>query len=294
MARKALCIGIDSYRLPERLEAAAEGVALRGSVNDALAWADVLAREYGFDSVHVLLDGAATRDGLLKGIDELIGGSQEGDVLVMAYSGHGTYVVDKTTNGDERYDEAMVAHDDLLTDDDFASFLDGLDEGAWLTVISDSCFAAGVLDVESEDTKPRGGRRAKGFRPKGFRPKGFRPKGFRPKHLPPDLLDRPVLTPPDPEKPYPRRRVQEARMRELLLAAAGPGQIAFDDDFDGLPQGVLTHYALRALRRARYDLTYTELVTRLHSLIPPAFDQVARARGHRQGSNRVHLGRDRR
>ena len=275
MARRALCVGIDTYRLPDRLEEmAGTDVALRGSVNDALAWADVFGREYGFDRILVLLDGEATKSAVVGALEQLLGDSRDGDVLAFAFSGHGTYVVDRTGEGDERYDEAMVTHDDLLTDDEFAGLLDGLDSGARLTVISDSCFAAGVLDIEEEDTKPRGGDRAKGFRPKGFRPKGFRPKGFRPKHLPPDVFERETLAPRPPDRPYPRRRIEEHGMREMLLAAAGPGRIAFDDDFDGAPQGVLTHYALRAMNEARYDLTYAQLLERISTLIPPAFDQV--------------------
>ncbi len=206
-----------------------------------------------------------------------------GDVLAFAFSGHGTYVVDRTGDGDERYDEAMVTHDDLLTDDEFAGLLDGLNSGARLTVISDSCFAAGVLDIEEEDTKPRGGDRAKGFRPKGFRPKGFRPKGFRPKYLPPDVFEREAYAPPPPDKPYPRRRIEERGMRELLLAAAGPGRIAFDDDFDGAPQGVLTHYALQAMNEARYVPHVRAAPAAAVALIPPAFDQVPLLEGAGKG-----------
>ena len=78
-------------------------------------------------------------------------------------------------------------------------------------------------------------------------------------------------------------------MRELLLAAAGPGRIAFDDDFDGAPQGVLTHYALQAMNEARYDLTYEQLLQRLIALIPRAFDQVPLLEGAGKGRTVFYL-----
>ena len=97
MARRALCVGIDTYRLPDRLEElAGADVALRGSVNDALAWADVFGREYGFDRILVLLDGEATKSAVVGALEQLLGDSREGDVLAFAFSGHGTYVVDRT------------------------------------------------------------------------------------------------------------------------------------------------------------------------------------------------------
>lgn len=64
----------------------------------------------GFDSsaIEVLRDAAATRDGILGALDRLIARAQEGDAVVVHYSGHGHRISDD--NGDELdgYDEILV------------------------------------------------------------------------------------------------------------------------------------------------------------------------------------------
>jgi hypothetical protein len=110
--RRALCIGINNYP--------GTHMDLSGCVNDANDWAAELAGR-GF-AVSKLIDSQATKAAMVNGIQSLIGGAVSGDVLVITYSGHGTYVPD--TNGDE---------------------IDGLDEGAlplrpadrWAALIDD-------------------------------------------------------------------------------------------------------------------------------------------------------------
>src|SRR6185295_1577061 len=224
-------------------------------------------REFNFGSVRMLLNEAATRESVVRGLGWLVSESEAGDVRALVFSGHATYVIDPRDSGDEVYDEAICTYDALLTDDAFADYLDLLHDDARLSVISDSCFAAGVLDIEPgdlvPDKEPPERWDTRGYRPKGYRPKGYRPKGYRPKFLPPSLREMPVG---NPDKRYERKRVDEARMREVLLAACGEGKVAFDDDFDGTPHGVLTHYALEAMQAARYRLTYEELVSAVREL----------------------------
>jgi hypothetical protein len=288
VTRKALCIGIDDYPAPPDADVPADALRLRGSVNDALAWADVLAREFNFGSVRVLLDSEATRANVVHDLDWLVSDTNAGDVRAIVFSGHATYVVD-TSGGDEVYDEAICTVDGLLSDDDFANYLDLLHDGARLTVVSDSCFAAGVLDIEPDDLvpdkEPPERWDVKGYRPKGYRPKGYRPKGYRPKFMPPSLRSLPVA---ERDRSYDRKRVEESRMRETLLAACGPGKVAFDDDFDGTPHGVMTYYAIEAMRAARYRLTYDELLGAVRELIPQtAFAQRPELEGNDENKARL-------
>jgi len=288
VTRKALCIGIDDYPAPANEAVPADALQLRGSVNDALAWADVLAREFNFGAVRLLLNDEATRENVVRGLDWLVSESVAGDIRALVFSGHATYVID-TSGGDEVYDEAICTVDDLLTDDVFADYLDLLHEGAHLTVVSDSCFAAGVLDIEPADLipdrEPPERWDVKGYRPKGYRPKGYRPKGYRPKFMPPSLRSQPVA---ERERIYGRMRVEESRMRETLLAACGPGKVAFDDDFDGTPHGVMTYYALEAMRAARYRLTYDELLAAIRALIPQtAFAQQPELEGTEENKRKL-------
>ena len=263
MARRALCVGIDTYRLPDRLEEmAGADVALRGSVNDALAWADVFAREYGFDWILVLLDGEATKSAVMGGSSSCSATHSEGDVLAFAFSGHGTYVVDRTSKGDERYDEAMVTHDDLLTDDEFAGLLrrPGLGGAAHRDL--------GQLLRRRRPRHRGGGHEAAGRGSReGVQAEGIQAEGVQAEGIQAEAPAARRVRAGDARPAASRTgRTRDVASRSTGCARCcsrqpGPGRIAFDDDFDGAPQGVLTHYALRAMDEARYDLTYAQLLS---------------------------------
>jgi len=129
--RRALCVGVDTYR----------DNPLLGCVRDANTWATVLG-QLQFD-VKMLVNAAATRQGVLDALRSLIESAQPGDMLVFQYSGHGTQVED--LNGDEtdRYDEALVPVDyhtgALLLDDDLADVYRTLPNGVVLTLFMDCC-----------------------------------------------------------------------------------------------------------------------------------------------------------
>ncbi len=152
--KRALCIGIDMYP--------SVGDRLGGCVADARAWKQEL-QHVGF-TVDVLEDGAATRQNIVNGIQDLILHSRAGDVLVVQYSGHGTTIED--LDGDdleeaqrtgETRDEALCPVDfregELLIDDDLGQLWDLLPERVNLTVFFDSCHSGGgqrnILEPET-------------------------------------------------------------------------------------------------------------------------------------------------
>ena len=130
-ARRALCVGVDSYPTSP----------LRGCVRDAQTWGEAL-RGLGF-KVTMLLDREATRQRVLDALHALIDSARAGNSLVFQYAGHGTQAED--FNGDEadRYDEALVPIDytsgALLLDDDLASVYRRLPDGVVLTLFMDCC-----------------------------------------------------------------------------------------------------------------------------------------------------------
>jgi hypothetical protein len=97
MSKRALCIGVNNYP--------GTHMDLSGCVNDANDWAAELATR-GF-AVSKLIDSQATKAAMVSGIQSLIAAAVSGDVVVITFSGHGTYVPD--TNGDEidGLDEAL-------------------------------------------------------------------------------------------------------------------------------------------------------------------------------------------
>jgi uncharacterized caspase-like protein len=137
MAKKALLIGINRYKIP--------GADLRGCVNDVENMKGVLTQIYDFASedITVLTDFAATTKAMKAEMSKLVREARQGDVLLLHYSGHGANVVD--VNGDEpdRRDEILCPTDldwhNPLLDDWLRSTFDRLRTGVSLTVIMDCC-----------------------------------------------------------------------------------------------------------------------------------------------------------
>ena len=137
MAKKALLVGINRYRIP--------GADLRGCVNDVKNLRAVLTTYYGFagKDIKTLTDYAATTKAMRDAIATLVKGAKKGDVLLFHYSGHGANVPDK--NGDEadRRDEILCPTDldwkDPLLDDWLRTTFNRLPAGVNFTVIMDCC-----------------------------------------------------------------------------------------------------------------------------------------------------------
>lgn len=140
--RRALCIGINNYGGANQLY---------GCVADARRW-DQLLQRVGFQTT-LLLDEAATREGILSYLRELVLSSQSGDVLVFQYAGHGTQLHD--VDGDEakqderdNQDEAFVPIDfhqtACIIDDDIAAITAELPTGVNLTHFIDCCHSGTI------------------------------------------------------------------------------------------------------------------------------------------------------
>jgi hypothetical protein len=229
--RRALCVGINDYPI--------RGQDLNGCVNDARAWAKVLTEEYGFPSadIQLLLNKAATKKGVLKGIDNLLAGATKGDVLVLAMSAHGTYVAD-TSGDEERYDEAFCPWDmktDLIVDDELRELFGNVASGCRLTVVSDTCFSGTLTRLAWIRT----------------------PDDRRKKFVRPKVLGLPELR--DPLAAKPNRPLPESRMREVLVAACRDYEEAIDARFGSVHHGAMTFFALDILRASNYEITYQDL-----------------------------------
>jgi uncharacterized caspase-like protein len=105
-SKRALLIGIDDYK---------EVSDLKGCVNDVELIKSDLVSKFGFpeDNVKTLKNQDATHAGIVAGIRQhLIANAQQGDVVLLHFSGHGSQTRDEV-GGDEidGYDETLVAHD---------------------------------------------------------------------------------------------------------------------------------------------------------------------------------------
>jgi len=127
--KRAVCFGINDY----------EGTRndLGGCVNDAKAWASLLA-EHGYD-VGVILDSEVTKKRFLSTLLNLVLSASTGDKMIITYSGHGSSVPDDSGDETDGRDETLYSYDGNISDDEIGDVVKLLPPGVELTLVFDSC-----------------------------------------------------------------------------------------------------------------------------------------------------------
>ncbi|KAI3881844.1 hypothetical protein MKW92_028681 [Papaver armeniacum] len=172
MAKKAVLVGCNYQGTKAEL---------KGCINDVKRMYQSLVDKYGFaeEDITVLIDTddsyiQPTGKNIRKAISDLIRSGEPGDVLFFHYSGHGTRLPAETGEDDDTgYDECIVPTDmNLITDDDFREYVDQVQEGCRITIVSDSCHSGGLIDEAKEQigesTKSGGEEQSSGFGLKHF------------------------------------------------------------------------------------------------------------------------------
>lgn len=261
MRRNALCIGINYEGTPYQLQ---------GCVHDADDWASHLD-SLGF-KVGVLAEAQATRASIVAGLTTLTMGLEPGDVGVVTYSGHGTWVPDLDGDEPDRKDEALVPVDagadgaNLVVDDEIAVILAAKPRGSRIVLLTDCCHSGTVFRF--------------------FAPPGASHRRVR--YLPPAEL----------------MRAQPLQAAVTRLGPAGPAtsnkavagvvhysgcldrEYSYDAEFAGRANGAFTHAALRAARSLPPEATYLDWSRAIRRLLPsdeypqtPQFNATRRERG---------------
>ena len=138
MEKRALCVGINDYP--------GTGNDLAGCVNDANDWAAVLKKR-GF-TVEKMFNKKATGDAIRSAIKTLVTQAKRGDLVVVQYSGHGSYVPDEDGDEPDGTDECLCPYDITskgpITDDEMFDLFSGRQQGVKVFMISDSCHSGTV------------------------------------------------------------------------------------------------------------------------------------------------------
>jgi len=258
MAKKALCVGINSYPY--------KNMDLKGCVNDATAWAELLINHFDFprSDVKFIFDSDATKNNIIKALKRILAKAQAGDVLVFTNSSHGSYVPDE--DGDERkYDQVICPYDvedNVIVDDELRVMFTDLPAGVNLTVISDSCHSGTVTRIVTTD---------------------YRRKRF----LSPKLIGARELRDQLRAKPAWREKYPESGMKELLIAGCKDSQSAYDAQLGGVFHGAMSYFALQEIREANYKITYAELITRVARQLDKArFPQQPQLEGKQENKSK--------
>ena len=241
MCKRALCIGINDYP-------GTDG-DLAGCINDAEDWTAVLGAR-GF-AVTQLLDAAATRAAMVEHIGNLITGAARGDSVIITYSGHGTWVPDRSGDEPDGRDEALCPHDigdgQLLLDDDLRSLFDQRAAGVRVVLISDSCHSGSVTRGEEVDLDPQLPRAR-------FLP----PASWMVSSELAALRQRPGA-------------VMGGMTRaggDLLLSGCLDTEFSWDTRFRGRPNGAFTYYAIKTFHTLLPGASYQQWFRALRHYLP--------------------------
>jgi Caspase domain len=236
MSKRAVLIGINAYQDPNVSD-------LAGCVNDIELVTDVLTTHHGFDEGEItkLVDPDNTRDQIFAALDELVDATQDGDVAVVYYSGHGSQAPDDSGDEDSAgYDETIVPADsgrsddfpvrDII-DDELNSFVTALAmKTEHATFVFDSCHSGSV----DRGDLPRIGEKVTNIRaivPADRAPEGERrirreAAGEHGKRSATGILE---------------------QGRYVLIAGCKDDQTSKETVFEGRRHGALTYYLMLAL-----------------------------------------------
>lgn len=278
MAKRALLIGINRYRIP--------GADLRGCVNDVKNLQAVLTTMYGFAKADIvtLLDYDATKKNMQAAIKALIASGKKGDTLLLHYSGHGANVPD--ANGDEadKRDEILCPTDldwkSPLTDDWLRATIDKVKPGVNLTIVMDCCHSGSntrAIIPPDAKTMPRylpnpwdimaaeSGRKLKGKVAKGMRSAATAQRR--------------------------RSNVAIVAIPEVLVTGCRDTQTSADAYIAGSFNGALTYHLVAALKAAKGKTTnralHADVIARLAK---GKFDQVPQLEGQKTNLDGAFLG----
>ncbi len=251
-AKYALTIGINNYPGTDS--------DLSGCVNDANDWKAALAKR-GF-KVNQLLDGAATGKAIRGAIREVIAPAKSGDLVVIQYSGHGSFVPDKNGDEPDGTDECICPYDVVtngaVTDDELFELYSAKTRGVRLVVISDSCHSGTVARMAPILTPPSTTAKFAPTRKVRFLP----PAAFlsRRELVQMGMSSRHVAS-SSPGSP-------SGSHAALLMAGCQDTEYSFDAWFRGRPNGAFTFVALQTLAKLDPNATYGDWFKAIRAMLP--------------------------
>lgn len=263
MAKRAVCIGINDY--PGTYN------DLKGCVNDANDWAKLLRNDFDFgDNITLLTDADATKKNIVSALRDLVVGAKGGDVVVLTYSGHGTWVYDQGDRDEsDNRDEAICAYDEIIIDDEIRSIISKINKEAHLTIISDSCHSGSVTRAQLKRTYEADNAAAE--------------NAPKPRYMPPvDEIDA-VSTGLIPIRK--RFLYPESNMSEVLLSGCNATEYSYDAYIDAQFNGAMTAIATRLIK-SNPNQTYRELHRNLRLILPSSrFPQAPQLEGSEASKN---------
>tara|TARA_R110000824_G_scaffold12226_6_gene53542 strand:- start:8639 stop:9523 length:885 start_codon:yes stop_codon:yes gene_type:complete len=233
----AVCFGINNYPGTNN--------DLKGCINDAKGWEDILKNKYGYNVNH-FYDTFATTHNFVEHIENLLADSKQGTHVVVTYSGHGTNVRDNNSDEADGRDEALCLFDRVFIDDEVRNLFKKLHPEARLTFISDSCHSGTVT--------------------RAFLAGTGNDVYSKPRYLPPEDDDEAFSIRPSAIKSRANDLSQEG-MDEVLITGCLPKEFSYDARLGGDYYGAMTFNALEILNKTP-NITYEAFYSKLRKKLP--------------------------
>jgi hypothetical protein len=261
--KRALLVGIDKYAYLGIL------ADLEGCVNDVRLMAGILKDNFGFleRDITVLTDERATRDQILKAMDELTESTVQNDIVVIHYSGHGSQIRDRENDEPDGWDETIVPHDSgrgthenrEISDDEIYVRLSRLNAiTPYVTLIFDCCHSGSIT------------RDAFGAKKRWIEPDQRPVEELPPSPLSPDeaLLLQATARDIGPSDWFPTGQ------RYTLIAGCRDGESSFEHsvNLEGsvVKHGALTYFLAQELVKADKSTTYRDVYERASAQVTAA------------------------
>ncbi len=234
----ALLVGINDYKSSLISD-------LAGCVNDVQNMKTLLTTRFEFPESHVMMltDQEATHEKIVSTFQEhLVARAGLNDIVVFHYSGHGSQMIDVSSDEADGYDETIVPHDSRQGDvydisDDELNGLLRLLKSKNITVIFDACHSGTAL-------------RASGRR----------------RSAPADLRQpRPIVGYAVSERGVSQGEndVRLINANYVLLSACTSRQSAFEHFAEGRENGAFSYFLANELRKAGAGVTYRDIMDRV-------------------------------
>jgi hypothetical protein len=252
--RFALQVGIDDYDHVNKLN---------GCVQDILDMKDVLIETFGFpaENIQTLTNKEATHEAIIKAFKtHLIENAKKypDAVVIFQYSGHGSQAYDGNGDESDGLDETLVPVDSRdrenkhfdITDDELNDLFEELSQFTPnITFILDSCHSGSATRGESNVR-----RVSKDERPQ-----------------PPQAA---ISSSRSASGVRDYERVDVLRNNERYITISGCSSTEVSNERNGLSlktNGALTYHLVRALQRAKPDMTYRELMAEVANAVTLEF-----------------------
>ncbi len=247
--KRALIIAIDKYTPPESADNANARLTFRdldGCVNDGRSIESIAVSRFQFSAnqIDTLYNESASRDGMLKAMNNLLDKSQPGDIAFIYYAGHGSQVPNTLSKETDKKDESMVPSDTWkegvgdIRDKELATIYNKfVDKGVKLTVIMDCCHS-GSISRGSGETNP---------------------SKFR--YMPDANYDA-----KDGSEPIPPETRKEGTF--LIMSAAQDNEFAQEQrDENNMPHGAFTIAFIQALEQQSADASVLNLFVSIRAIL---------------------------